>query len=145
MNPIAGSSAPINNKIPDANEKDNMIDTPSGVEEKYIRFLNALKTLAPDKTFGGITVDQFETQIGKSSAARDNIQTHDNERKQEEANRDREDAVTLKYCNVIKHGVLADPEFGDDSALLEALGYTRRSDRKSGLTRRRNAAETVKV
>ena len=35
-------------------------------------------------------------------------------------------------------GVLADPTEGPDSALYEAFGYTRKSERKPGLTRRRN-------
>jgi len=35
------------------------------------------------------------------------------------------------------NGVRADPDFGPDSALYEALGYTRESERKSGLTRNR--------
>ncbi len=33
-------------------------------------------------------------------------------------------------------GVRADPNFGDDSGLIEAMGYTRTSERKSGLTRK---------
>lgn len=33
-------------------------------------------------------------------------------------------------------GVVADPNFGDNSALYEAMGYIRKSDRKSGLTRK---------
>jgi hypothetical protein len=34
------------------------------------------------------------------------------------------------------NGVLADPEEGPDSPLYEAFGYTRASERKSGLTRK---------
>jgi hypothetical protein len=37
----------------------------------------------------------------------------------------------------VVNGVRADPEEGDDSALYEAMGYTRRSERKSGLTRKK--------
>jgi hypothetical protein len=36
----------------------------------------------------------------------------------------------------------ADPTLGADSALYEAMGYTRRSERKSGLTRKRNEPST---
>ena len=32
----------------------------------------------------------------------------------------------------------ADPTEGDDSALYKAMGYVRKSDRKSGLTRKKN-------
>jgi len=33
-------------------------------------------------------------------------------------------------------GVKADPTEGPDSSLLEAFGYTRKSERKSGLSRK---------
>jgi hypothetical protein len=35
------------------------------------------------------------------------------------------------------HGVLADPTEGPDSALYQAFSYTRKSERKTGLTRKR--------
>jgi hypothetical protein len=38
-------------------------------------------------------------------------------------------------CVRLVNGVLADPTEGPDSALYEAFGYTRKSERKSGLTR----------
>ena len=48
------------------------------------------------------------------------------------------DTATMKMCEMIKNGVVADPLFGDDSALYEALGYIRKSNRRSGLTRKKN-------
>jgi len=35
----------------------------------------------------------------------------------------------------VYYGVMAHPRFGEDSPLLAKMGYTRRSDRSSGLTR----------
>ncbi len=35
----------------------------------------------------------------------------------------------------VYYGVMAHPEFGDDCPLLAQMGYTRRSDQSSGLTR----------
>jgi hypothetical protein len=35
----------------------------------------------------------------------------------------------------VYYGVMAHPEFGDDCPLLAQMGYTRRSDQDSGLTR----------
>lgn len=114
-----------------------MADTPRENEIKYDRFLNALKTLAPTKTFGGVTLADFETQIGKSDAPRERIAVRDDETKQDEVERGSEDTATMRMCEMIKNGVLADPDFGDDSALYEAFGYIRKSMRKSGLTRKR--------
>lgn len=118
-----------------------MADTPKENEVKYNRFLNALTTLAPDKTFGGVNVADFTTQIGKSMAPRRKLVEIDDEKKQQEVIRNTEDAITSKMCEMIKNGVVADPEFGDDSALYEALGFIRRSERKSGLTRKKAEAE----
>jgi hypothetical protein len=114
-----------------------MADTPKENEIKYNRFFNALTTLAPDKTFGGVTLAELSAQIAKSNTPRHRLVEIDDERKAEEANRDSEDSSTMKLCERIKNGVVADPDYGDDSALYEALGYVRKSDRKSGLTRKK--------
>ena len=128
------NSSKIARRNPNIN---NMADTPREYETKYDRFLNALTTLAPDKVFGGVALPAFETQTGKSDAPRRRIETKYDEIRQEEVERDSEDVVTMRMCEMIKNGVIADPEFGDDSALYEALGYVRKSNRKSGLTRKR--------
>ena len=120
-----------------------MADTPKEYETKYTRFLNALKTLAPNKTFGGVAVSAFETQTEKSDAPRERIAAKYDEIKQDEVERDPEALVTMKMCEMIKNGVVADPEYGDDSALYEALGYIRKSDRKSGLTRKKTEPKKV--
>lgn len=111
-------------------------------EDKMLMILNAWKTLAPTKTFGGFTLEQFETQVNKSLAPRERLDQLEDEKKQQQALRESEDAVTMKDAQFIVNGVLADAEFGDDSALYESMGYVRKSDHKSGLTRKK--AEPVK-
>ncbi len=114
-----------------------MPNSPKNNEEKMLMVLNAWKTLAPDKQFGGMTVAQYETQINKSLAPRTRLDELDGEIKQQQALRESEDETTMSKVNLIVNGVLADPTEGDDSALYEAMGYIRKSDRKSGLTRKR--------
>ena len=121
-----------------------MADTPKENEIKYNRFRTALETLAPDKKFGNITLADFTAQIEKSELPRQKIRQLYDQIKQEEAIRDAQDVITMKMCEKIKNGVISDDEFGDDSALYEALGYVRRSERKSGLTRKKKAPEPVK-
>ncbi len=41
------------------------------------------------------------------------------------------------------NNVVGDPNFGPDSALYEALGYVRKSDRKSGFTRKKKNFEVI--
>lgn len=117
-----------------------MADSPKVIEDRYTRILNAWRTLAPDKTFGGMTLAQFETQVGKSDAVREKLDQLDDQLKQEQANRQSEDEKTLKNCDAVVKSVVADPEYGDDSALYEAMGYVRKSERKSGLTRKKTEA-----
>lgn len=114
-----------------------MADTPKENETKYNRFLTAVKTLAPTKTFGGVTLAKLEADVAASNLPRENLERINDEKVEQETARDSADAVTMKTCEMIKNGVVADPEYGDDSALYEALGFVRKSNRKSGLTRRK--------
>jgi hypothetical protein len=100
--------------------------------------LNAWRTLAPDQTFGGMTLTQFEAATAPSRAARQRIEDLNDQLTQAITERDAADEFFAVKAQLVVNGVLADPNFGPDSALYEALGYTRRSERKSGLTRRHN-------
>ena len=117
-----------------------MPKSPKENEDKMLKVLNAWKTLAPDKTFGGMTVAQFETQINKSLAPRRRLDELEDEIKQQQALRETEDEITFGKIQLIVSGVLVDPTEGDDSALYEAMGYVRKSERKSGLTRKKTEA-----
>jgi hypothetical protein len=119
-----------------------MADTPKEKEVKYNRYKVALDTLAPDKTFGGVTPEDFKEATQNSDLPRQRIRQLLEQIKQEEANLAAADEITMKMCDMIKKGVIADPEFGDDSALYEALGYVRKSERKSGLTRKRKDSKS---
>ena len=111
--------------------------TPKSNEEKMERMLNAWRTLAPDKTFGGMTLAQFEALIAPARAARQLIDDLNDQLTQATANRDAADGAFNAKARLVVAGVLADPEFGPDSALYEAFGYTRESEHKTGLTRKR--------
>lgn len=119
-----------------------MPNSPKDNEEKMLMILNAWKTLAPTKTFGGFTLQDYETRVNKSLAPRLRLDQIEDEKRQQQALRESEDVTTMKDAQFIVNGVLADPEYGDDSALYQAMGYVRKSDRKSGLTRKKT--ETVK-
>ena len=98
--------------------------------------LNAWRTLAPDKTFGGMTLAQYEALVTRSRTARQHIEDLDDQRAQAVTERDAADDAVTDKSKLVVAGVLADPNFGPDSALYEAFGYTRESEYKSGLTRK---------
>jgi hypothetical protein len=114
--------------------------TPKNIEEKIERMLNAWRTLAPDKSFGGMTLAQFEAAAAPSKAARQNIVDLNDQLTAAMAARDEADVLLLAKAQLVVAGVLADPTEGADSALYERFGYTRKSARKTGLTRRHNQA-----
>ena len=116
---------------------------PKKTEEKIERMLNAWRTLAPDKSFGGMTLTQFEAAAAPARAARQKIDTLETQLSDAYAERDDADEAFEAKAKLVVAGVLADPTEGDDSVLYGALGYTRASEQKTGLTRKRNKPPTT--
>jgi hypothetical protein len=109
---------------------------PKDIEERLERMLNAWRTLAPEKTFGGMTLAQFEAACAPSTQSRADIDELQDRMTQAMARRDAADDNTANKIQLVVAGVLADPTEGPDSPLYEAFGYTRKSARKTGLTRK---------
>jgi len=116
--------------------------TPRDNQLKIDRMLNAWETLAPGKTFGGMTLAQFQAVAQPGQAARQRIEDLEDQLKQAITDREQADNAFLAKAQLVVNGVLADPTEGPDSALYEAMGYTRKSERRSGLTRKRNKTPT---
>ena len=110
--------------------------SPKTTEEKFERIINAWVTLAQEKSFGGMTLVQFEAECLPSKEARAEIEELQDKLTRAMAKRDAADKVIAAKMALVVAGVLGDPTEGPDSALYEAFGYTRQSERKSGLTRK---------
>src|SRR5687768_9582621 len=82
-------------------------------EEKIERMLNAWRALAPDKTFGGMTIAQFEAAAAPSTAARQKIDTLEAQLTEAYAERDRADETFEARAKQVVAGVLADLTEGD--------------------------------
>jgi histidinol-phosphate/aromatic aminotransferase/cobyric acid decarboxylase-like protein len=100
------------------------------------KMINAWRTLAPNKSFGGMTLAQFEAAAEPSRAARRKIEEIDAQRAEIVVERDTSDEAFEAKAKFVVAGVRADPTEGPDSALYAAFGYTRDSEHKSGLTRK---------
>jgi hypothetical protein len=111
---------------------------PKSNEEKLRRVTDAWERLAPEKSFGGMTLAQFKAATEPSRATRRELEELEARKKQLQADRDHADDVMLSKVQLVTNGVLADPDEGADSALYEAFGYIRESERHSGLTRKGN-------
>ena len=110
---------------------------PKQIEDKLSNAISAWENLAPQKSFGGLTLDQFKAQTAPSFTARVIINNLDDQTTQAMNQRDAADDSSLDLLQRVINGVLADPSEGPDSSLLESFGRTRQSERKSGLTRKK--------
>jgi hypothetical protein len=103
------------------------------------KMLTAWEEIAPSKSFGGMTLDQFKTAAAPAQTARQRIFELETQMTQAINDRDAADAAFTAKAQLVVNGVLADPTEGPDSSLYEAMGYTRKSERRSGLTRGKKA------
>lgn len=100
------------------------------------KVLQAWREFAPDVTFGGVTLANFEEKVQISRQARVDLTAKENAVMNAIVQRDNDDALSLALKALIVNGVIGDPNFGPDSVLYEAMGYVRKSARSSGLTRK---------
>ena len=110
--------------------------TPKANQEKMQRMINAWETLASTKSFGGMTLEQFKTAAQPAMDAREQIDDLEDQLTGAISAREDADTAFAAKAQLVVNGVLADPTEGPDSALYEAMGYTRKSERRSGLTRK---------
>ncbi len=113
---------------------------PKLTEEKIKRFINAWETLRPEKSFAASTLAEAKAKIQPSLDARTQITTLENQLLAAKNQREDADVQSLQFIATAVNAVKGDPTEGDDGELYEAMGFVRRSERKSGLTRAKKPA-----
>src|SRR6266545_8242865 len=108
---------------------------PKQTEERIKMVSSAWETLKPAKTFAGMTLDQFKAKLKPSTDARVTIAAIEDQLSAAISAREDADKASNTTIGLVVNAVKADLEEGEDSALYEAMGYVRKSERKSGLTR----------
>jgi hypothetical protein len=91
-----------------------------------------------------MTLAQFKAKVQPSFDARTAIDGLNAQLTAAMDTRDDADGVTSDANQMVIKGVVGDPNYGDDSNLYEAMGYVRKSERASGLTKKSNAAQAAK-
>jgi len=109
--------------------------SPKENEDRLRQVLNAWKTLAADNAFAGMTAEQCAAFFAPSFTIRQQLEELENQRTHLINSRNDADEASLIKVAAVVAGVLADPAFGPNSSLYEAMGYVRQSERKSGLHR----------
>jgi len=94
-------------------------------------FIKAWSVLRPNKSFSGMTLEDFKKAVAPSSAAR--VEVAEAERLLRLAVERREDADVLsrKLVQRVVNAVKGDPEEGEDGELYSAMGYVPRTVRNS--------------
>jgi hypothetical protein len=120
-----------------------MPSNPQSIADDTNTIINAWTTLAPAASFGGMTLAQYKTKVQPSFDARTAIDGLNTQLTAATDNRDNADKVTLQTSQLVVNAVKGDPNYGDDSNLYEAMGYVRKSERASGLTKKSNVAQSA--
>ncbi len=82
--------------------------SPKDFEQKMERMLNVWRALAPEKTFGGMTLAQFEAVVAPAQSARRRIIDLTEQTSKAIAERDAADKVFVVRAQQVVAGVLAD-------------------------------------
>lgn len=96
----------------------------------------ALAEGAPTKEFGGIKRADLRAKIVQADAIEQEIADLLAQVELKKAERDDTYAALNADLQLVVNGVRGDKDFGEDSALYGTMGYVRKSERASGLTRK---------
>ncbi len=107
------------------------------IRDRVTLMNNAWEEGAPAVNFGGIKQSDFQTEITAAETAEheldDILALADMKRTEID---DKYSALNENSILVV-NGVKGDPAYGEDSALYGAMGFVRKSERASGLTRKK--------
>lgn len=112
------------------------------IREKAIQMKTAWNEGAPAVTeFRNTKKDVFEAKLTAAQALDNEIDELKARTKIKEDERDNIYAVIEDDLVDVRKGVEGHKDFGDDSALYGAMGFVRKSERKSGLTRKNKTGD----
>ena len=113
-----------------------MAATPRQNEERFKKAVSAWRGLRPTKKFLGLTVDEFEAELKASFDTREAVSEAEARLTGAINDRNEADDHSLVFVDRFVAAVKADAAEGENSEVLEALGYVIPSKRKSGLVRK---------
>ncbi|HEY0944531.1 MAG TPA: hypothetical protein VGD81_04660 [Opitutaceae bacterium] len=109
--------------------------------ERLTTTIDAWTNLAPTKSFAGMTLEAFKLAVAPAITARERVDNLADQLPAARVDRANADKMAMPVIDRVVAAVLADGTEGPDGVLYAGLGYVRKSDRRSGLTRR-TAAES---
>src|SRR5690606_23047387 len=108
----------------------------TSIMDRISLFRIAWRELAPAETFAGMTLAEFESATEPPVLLREEILALMKQVEGKKTARAQADAAANELLDLVVNSVRGTPGYGPDSALYRAMGYVRRSERRSGLTRK---------
>jgi hypothetical protein len=139
---ISSPRKTANHKPEQKNKGEAVMEAPTTNAAKIQNVITAWDTLAKTSSFSGMTLDEFQAAVKPSFDRRKEIAAIEDQFTSLINQRNDADEVSLEKCNLVVNAVKGDPAFGEDSALYESMGYVRKSERKTGLTRKKKEKPT---
>lgn len=116
------------------------MNAPKKIEDSINVVTEAWNDLAADKSFAGMTLEQFKARVKPSLDAGSELATAKNTQINALTGRMLSDEESQKALLLVVNAIKGDPTEGEDGALYEACGYVPKSKRKSGLSRKAKTA-----
>lgn len=110
--------------------------TTKPIVDRIETFCAAWREMAPGASFAGMSFAEFEVAIAAPSGLRDEISDLELQLVGKKAERSIADEAAGELLSLVVNSVRGTPGFGRDCPLYRAFGYVRKSERKSGLTRK---------
>ena len=108
------------------------------VNTRSLKMLASWKEETPTiESFGEVTLSDIESAYNDMLAAESTLAQSKAAVDQDRIRYNEAGAVVLEMQRKVYLGVIA--QLGEDAPILKSMGYVRKSERKSGLTRRNNS------
>ena len=119
-----------------------MRTNPRKTVDRIQHFRKTWKDVAPDASFAGMTLVEFEAASEPPITVRGEIVTLQNQLRGKIGERSNLDQAANELLDMVVNSVRGTPGFGPNSPMYRALGYVPKNERRSGLTRSSKQGDT---
>jgi len=122
------------------------MSTDTDIYDKAVAILDTWRAMRPGKKFFGMSADEFAETITASGEARKEHDQLNVQIGEVLGRRDKADIITRRAVIRVVNGVKGDPEEGEDSQVLAAMGYlphTAKSSLSGAARKLRSAAKAA--
>jgi hypothetical protein len=112
------------------------MSTNSKIDERRDLFVSAWRQLAVTESFAGMTLEQFITATENAMTVRENLVDVKALLSSLVGERKTADAALRETLSLVINAVRGNPQFGQNSSLYRAMGFTPTGERATGKTNR---------